>query len=89
MDDAQRAGRNVGRDELGLDERRELTAHRALEVAPDLERHRRVRLAKGSAIGQRGRNLELGPQKRRAVGGHPATLEQHGSAERHHAEFHR
>ena len=45
MDDPEDPGRDVLGDEAGLDGPGEVTADRALEVGPQVEGHRRVRLA--------------------------------------------
>ena len=55
MDDPKHAGGHVLGHQSRLDRLGELAADRALEVGPDLERDRRVRLADGPSIGQRDR----------------------------------
>ena len=56
-----------------LDGPRELAADGALEVGPDLERHRGVGLADGPAVGERGRRRRCGGSIRSAASGRGRT----------------
>src|SRR3954469_3024746 len=88
MDDPQRTGRHVGRHELRLDEGGELAAHRALEIAPDLERHWSVCLAERSGVRERRRGIALRAQEVRTVGvrARARALHEYGCAEDDDAE---
>ena len=76
VDDPERAGRHILHDQLRLDDRCELATGGTLEVGPDLEGHRRSRLADRPAVGECYRRRHAWRQEARRVLRGPAALEE-------------